>query len=453
MTSCTFDPKYSLKHPVNIPTQWNSKDKHYTNKKANLACMAWWHQYHDKDLNRLIALGLRYNNDVNIAMANIEAAEGELKRVRLNWIPTMGGNLGYSSFPYLGYPGVLAAIVPTYTINIFQQIKSQQRAHYELNITQSMRDSVKLAVIAQIAGSYFSYIAEKERLRLIEEVDKDLTAELAIFQSTATNGLTTDIELARAKSELDLIKTEEDVVKNNIVLSQNSLRYLINENPCKFHFKNTFAKIDSHNMLIGSLPVNVIENRPDMNEIISELKASNAGIGVAISNFLPTIQLSAARGDIATVPNGTTLGMPIYFNQALLQQPLITLASFGELDKLRGINKAAYYRYIRTLRQALREVNDNFSAHDLYTKRLDKTVAAKVSTAQAYLLNNDLYQQGIISYLALLDEKIKLDKLKILVNKHKLDQTLTIVNLYQSLALGYNYSPHPPHKIKAKQSA
>lgn len=443
-----MDPQYSLQRPVNIPKVWNSKDSHYTNKKVRLACMPWWHQYHDPTLNRLIALGLRYNNDINIAMANIEAAQGELKRIELNWIPNIGSLLGYSSFPNLGYPGVIIAAVPTYTINIFRQIKEQQRAHYELKITQAMRDSVKLAVIAQISSSYFSYLAQTEQLHLLEIIDDDLTKAVTIYQSTVHTGLTSDIRVAQTKSELDLIKTEETVVKNNIVISQNSIRYLLNENPCPFRFDRTFSQIDSHHMLIGNLPVNVIENRPDMTDAINELKASHAGIGIAVSNFLPTIQLSAARGDIATVPNGTTLGTPIYFNQALVQQPLLTLASIGELDKFRGINKAAYYRYIKTLRKALRDVNNDLSAHDLYTQRLDKTVAAKQHYQQAYQLSDDLYQRGIISYLDLLEEKIKLDKLSILVNEHKLDQTLTIVNLYQDLALGYGYSPHSPHQVK-----
>ena len=62
-----------------------------------------------------------------------------------------------------------------------------------------------------------------------------------------------------------------------------------------------------------------------------------------------------------------------------------------------------------------------------------------INTQKVYQLNHDLYQQGIISYVQLLEEKIKLDKIKILVNTHKLEQTLTVVNLYQDLAVGYGY--------------
>ena len=441
LVSCTIDRDFSLKKPINIPTAWESKDARMTKTAKNEVCFAWWHQYHDPMLNHLIAEGLRHNNDIRIAMANVEASQGELKRVELNWIPTMTGNLGYSSFPYLGYPGVLATAAPNYTINIFNQIKEQSRARSELNVTKAMRDGVKLTVIAQIARSYFSHLAQIEQLKLLAAVDDDLTQSLAIYKETTRHGLTTNIDVAKAKSELDLIKSEEKVIRKNLVFTQNSLRYLMNQNPCPLDFKKDFSTVDSHQMVIGALPLTVIEHRPDIIAATQELNASRAGIGVALSNFLPSINLSMARGDIATVPNGKTLGMPIYFNQAILSQPLITLASFGELDKAKGISKAVYFHYVDTVRRALRDVDNGMAAHDFFTQRLDNTVQARQETAKAYQLNRDLYRQGIISYLSLLAEKVKLDELNILVNKRKIDQTLTIINLYQDLAVGYGYEP------------
>ena len=303
-----------------------------------------------------------------------------------------------------------------------------------------MRDGVKLTVIAQIAGSYFSYLAQVEQLQLLKKIDNDLTEMVAINQALYQGEINSDIALVRAKKALNLIKADETVVQHNLVTSQNSIQYLVDKNPDVLDVNRTFKQIDYHQLVIGSLPLNVIEHRPDMMASINELKASNTGVGLAISHFLPTIQLSAARGDIATVPNGTTLGTPIYFNQALLQQPMITLASFGELDKFKALNKAAYYRYINTVRKALRDVDNHLSAHEYASQRLDNTVDAQHNVEKNYRLHDDLYRQGIISYLSLLEEKIQRDKINILVNKHKLEQTITVVNLYQELAVGYGCS-------------
>jgi multidrug efflux system outer membrane protein len=426
---------------VNILKTWPTHNKHviYQNTK-NPICMAWWKQYHDPILDQLISEGIKCNNDLQIAIAHIEAAQGELKQIELNWIPTLGGNLGYSSFPYLGYPGVLVTAVPTYTINIFGQIKEQQRAQHRLQATKAMKDGVKLAIIAQIARSYFSYLAQIEQLQLLKRIEKELTAIVAINRAMYQGALYTNIDLVSVEKELNLIKGEETNIKRNMVRSQNAIHYLLNKNPEPLLVTHKFADINPHTAIFGSLPLNVLENRPDMRASISELKASNARVGIAISNFLPTIQLSAARGDIATVPNGTTLGMPIYFNQALLQQPMITLSSFGQLDQFKALNKAAYYQYIDTVRKILRDVDNRLAEHEFYSQRLENTINAQRNIKTDYQLHKGLFKEGIISYLNLLEEQVKLNQLNILVNQHKLDQTLAVVNLYQELAVGYGCS-------------
>lgn len=49
-----------------------------------------------------------------------------------------------------------------------------------------------------------------------------------------------------------------------------------------------------------------------------------------------------------------------------------------------------------------------------------------------------MYEKNIISYLQLLQSKIKIDRMAITLNQNKLDQFMTIVALYQDLAGGYS---------------
>ena len=215
------------------------------------------------------------------------------------------------------------------------------------------------------------------------------------------------------------------------------LHFLLNENPAGFSFPRRFSQLKSKQVIIGALPLTVVKNRPDMMQAANELTAANAAIGAAVGNFFPTMQLSAARGDIATEPYGTKLGMPVYFNQALSMSTIMPLSNFGVWDKAKGVGKVAYYHYLDTFRKVLRDVDNGLSAHAYYTQRLDETVQSKNNLKSVYQLNNDLYQEGIISYFKLLDEKIKLDRMKVRVNQRKLDQLMTIVSLYQDLAVGY----------------
>ena len=437
LISCTVDPKYVPKPRVEVPAKWHSKNNRLDIVHRHMACIPWWRQFKDPILNDLIEAGLAYNNDIQMAVAHIEAAQGELKRVQWDWAPHLDSLLGYVSFPYLGYPGVIAVLLPTYTINIFKQIKAQKEATYALKITQNMRDTVKLTVIAQISGSYFSYQAQSEQLALLKVIEHDLNEKYQIYQAMYQNGIASDIEVARARSKLALIQAEERVVAQKKVVSQNMMRVLLNQNPEAFKFSRHFSQLDSHQIIVGGLPLAVIENRPDMQQATNALTAANARIGEAFGHFLPTIQLGAARGDIGTEPYGTKLGLPVYFNQALLQSTMMPLSNFGEWDRTKGLGKVAYYRYLDTFRKVLRDVDNGLSAHEYYTERLDKTVLAAHDLRAAYQLSAGLYQDGIISYLKLLDDKLSVDRINVHVNERKLDQLMMIVNLYQNLAVGY----------------
>lgn len=452
LTACTIDKQFSLQHPVEISKKWSTKDPYITRPVTDARRFAWWRQYHDPTLNKLIAEGLKNNNDIQIAMANVEAAEGELKRVELNWLPTLTANLGYSSFPYLGYPGVLAVMaLPIYTINIFKQIKSQQYSYYGLKVTKSMRDGVKLTVIADISAAYFSHLAQTERLDLLKRVEGDLSQSLRINQEMYKHGIASNIEVDTARARLRMVQGEETVVEKNLVLTQNALRYLINQNPHPFIFKQAFKGVSTHHMVVDSLPIAVLQHRPDVVAAVDEVHASRSGIGVALSRFFPEFSLGLSRGDIATLPNGYTLGTPIYFNQAIVSQPLLTLASIGEFDTACGLSKASYFRYVNTLRKALRDVDNDLAAHRYSTDRLDRTVGAQRDIRDAYHLNRDLYQRGLSSYLQLLEQKIKYDEISIVVNQHKIDQVLALVHLYEDMAVGYDYQMPEKPSLKARR--
>lgn len=194
---------YEPTQPIKVPKKWHHTDQRFTAKKDSTMCFAWWKQFNDPVFQHLITQGLASNNDIQIALAHIEAAKGELKRVELNWIPGASTALGYSSFPYLGYPGVLAAVIPSYTINLISQYYEQKRAQYELAMTKNMRDSVKLAVIAQISANYFSYLAQRNKLALLQHIESDEKEAIAIYQSAYHGGLLNNIDVEKLKSKLD----------------------------------------------------------------------------------------------------------------------------------------------------------------------------------------------------------------------------------------------------------
>lgn len=437
--ACAYNSSYQ-KPQVPVNQNW-SVPNNAAVSESNLPYLAWWQGFNDSTLNQLIESGLVANNGLNMSRGHVEAAEGELKKVQFQWVPDINMVLGYSNNPATGFPGLVALIAPNYTMNIFSQIKQQKRAEYELAAAKAEDDAVKLDVITQITASYFTYLAEVERRQLLQVLADDITHLADISVKVYQQGLSPDQNSLEMRAQVNLIHGEQEVIEQNIVVTRNALRYLINQNPGEIKTQQQFINLNNRHLVPGQLPMTVLANRPDMQLAENRLRASNEGIGLAASQLLPTLQLDFIGGPVAG-NNAYNFPSPLMqnavdFNDELLKIPALKLSALGEIDKAKGLDKVSYYNYIDTLQKALRNSTNALSANYRLTNKLQQTESAQQQFAKSYNLNERLFQRGIQSKMDTLKSKIALDKIAISVNQDKLQQLLTVVNLYHELAGGY----------------
>jgi outer membrane protein TolC len=314
--------------------------------------------------------------------------------------------LGYSNNPATGFPGLLAVLAPSYTMNFFRQFKEQKRANYELDIAKAEDDAVKLDVITQISAAYFTYLAEVDRKQLLQILADDISHIADISESIYLGGLSTNINLSEMRAQVHVIHGEQETIEQNIVVTRNALRYLINQNPGDIEIVTPFNQLNNSQLIPGQLPMTVLENRPDMQMAKFRLKASNEGIGIAASALLPTLQLDFIGGPVAG-NNKYNFPSPLMtnavdFNDQLLQVPILRASALGDIDKAKGLDKISYYHYIETLQNALKETTNALSANYRLTKRYNQTESAQRQLTKAYNLNDRLYKRGIQSNLELL---------------------------------------------------
>jgi multidrug efflux system outer membrane protein len=437
LVGCAYFNPYH-RPTVPVTKTWSVKDRHIINTDAvNTPFMAWWRGFNDPTLNQLIERGLVTNNSLNMSKGRIEAAAGQLKKVRFQWIPTLDVLFGYSKNPVTNFGGVLAVLIPNYTMNIFYQIREQKQAKFKLAQIKAEDDAVKLTVISQIAASYFTYQAEVEREALLQILADDLVHYAGIAQKAYVGGIGTEIDPQELESEANLIRGQVEVIKRNIVVSRDAIQYLINRNPGELKTTLKFAELNNNQLIPGSLPLTVLGNRPDMQIAENRLRATNQGIGLAASNLLPTIQLDMYGGAASTDSRYAFPHSPVTFNDQLVRAPLVNMPVLGEIAKARGLNKESYFNYIDTLQKVLRDTTNALSSHDRLTNKLNQTIRAQQNLAKAYDLNYRLYHRGIQNYFNMLTSKIKLDRVNIKLNQDKLQQLVAIVKLYQELAGGY----------------
>lgn len=399
-------------------------------KQPSLAQTPWWQSLKSSQLNQLLAKGLQDNQDIQIACQRLEQARGQLQEVKLSWLPNMTALAGYSTNPALGIPGGFYGIWPNYLLNLVQLPQQQRQATDYVYYQQARLAAVRLLVIGEMSAAYLSLLAEQERLQLLQTLQADLQQLVRYNQDNLRIGLTSQIEVEQSLSELALIEGQVSLARHNLVLSQNALRFLINQDPGPIKPDRSFSQIDLSHLHPGQYPVTVLQNRPDLAMSAWAVRAAKAGVNIAYSNFLPSLKLDEFVGE-DHLPRSTFADLSdAYFTLNL------SPANLGLIQARKAALGAEIHAYIKQMRLILRDVDNAFSAHEQQQKNELAIQRAWSAARQEYLLQQGLLKSGLISDKLLLEHKLNLDNLALARNLAKHQLALSLVRLYIELAAG-----------------
>lgn len=413
-----------------VPDQFPSAQQALQDR-SDLPCFAWWWQFEDSDLNKLITAGLQNNPDIHIALANLKEACGELQHVKLGWIPSLELFAGYSTNPALGVPGGFYGVWPSYAMNIARHFKREKQARYNVEYYHAMIDGVRLTVIGQIAAAYFTLMAQQEELKLLNELDRDLMDLINLTKEDVRIGLQNNIDLAKISVDEKAVSALIKPVEHNIIVSQNALRFLLNQNPGNIKTRNNFTAIDLTRFKPGSLPAAVLRNRPDLRMREFAIKKAHAGVSMAFADFFPSLQLDEFIGEAHLPESKLAEVTDSYLHE------IIDPATFGTITARKGLLAARMAEYMKAVHRILNEVDNDLSANRRMRAFFQEKQKAEADYAYQYKLQEGLFKTGLISYKMLLENKIYLDKLALETNQAKLQLALSLVQLYQDLAGGY----------------
>jgi len=421
---------------ASVNNNWASSSQEVaTNSKINNTESGsyWWYKYQDDALNQLMESAFKYNNQLQIAGASVELANAQLKRIEFAWIPNLSAMTGYSSFPAMGNLGYFFGGFANYTVNVFQLIQQQKQAEYIVKTVMFAENRVQLEVIHQVAISYFSLLAYEEELVLYQKLLKDMERVLALNQQRFSTGVSSEKEPFISSAEIAEIKSKLEVIKHNIVLSQNALRFLTNQNPGKIKHNNKFSALNPDILIPGNLPLTVLNNRPDVAEVTSRLEAANAGIGVAQAELLPTINFSNFYRDASQ--NSGYGYIPGDLKQSMISVPILNAQIFADIAASNAIYKQVYYNYLQTVEAALREIDNDISAHNQFSKQFTDNSTALAYITRSCMLENTRFTTGISSNLEYTKCLVREDYYQILVTQIKMGKLLATAKLYQDFAI------------------
>lgn len=412
----------------------------------------WWAKFDDPDLDTLMRRALEYNNDVEVAVANIRRTKAQLREAGFNLYPVADANAAYSlnvlsaknGLPIINREVEIydVSIDMSWQIDLFgrvSQAKKAAKATYQASIADL--NGAYVSVAAEVAATYIQLRGLQQRLQVAQKNVQTQQQTHELTQKLVEAGTRLELDSARSKTQLERTRATIPPLQAQIQSAINRLSVLTNETPGNLHSWLQETKP------LPSLPETVnmgnaeemLRRRPDIYAAERNLASSVAEFNVAAADYFPQVEILGSVGYSAA--NFTDLFVP----QALVGNigPSISwsILNFGRVkaraDAADALTEAQWARYRQTVLNALEEVSNAMSAFSQEEERQQRLVEAAQNSARAAELARQRYKAGLTSFLDVLEAERTLLQTQDQLTLSNLAVANNLIDIYTALGGGW----------------
>src|SRR5499427_8434258 len=441
LCACNLGPKY-IRPAVQPPASYYTEEQARQNSIADLA---WWELFKDPVLQNLIREALKNNYDLQLAVAQVEQQRALLGITRSQYYPQVAydGNIsGQKSLNIPNHTYYSYSFTAFWEIDLFGKIRKMTEAQRAVYFSsEEARRDVRLLVMSQVAQGYFQLRALDAQLEISHRTVKSFQDTLDIFQHRLEGGYASGLETSRAQAALSNVAATIPDLERQIVAQENALDLLLGRNPGPIDRGAALADQYEPPDVPSGLPATLLERRPDLREAEQNLIAANSNVGVAKTNFFPTISLTGMFGGTSPQLSELTGTGKAWSLAGNLAGPIFTggrlkneyRASLAQRDQAR-------ISFEKAVTQAFGEVSTSLSAHQQLAKAYLEQLTAVQAYRESVHLSTVRYDSGLSSYFEIIDAQIQLYPAESSAVTYDLERKLALVSLYRALGGGWNLS-------------
>lgn len=451
LSACASMPP---EHPAreNVPRQWFAARPH---SGAPGQLHAWWTQFDDPLVPRLIAQAQSRNPSLAVATARVAQARAAARAAGATGRPTLDANLALARShaelpPSPGTATTLGGSLDArWEIDLFGGSADTRRAASERAAAGEMQwHDARVSLAAEVASTYVA-------LRACEAVLEVYTQDAASLDQTAAltrkkvdagfdapaNGALSQASAADAANRVVGQRAECDVTLKALaaltVQPEDALRQALLSRRGVMPQPSIFD--------VGAIPTEVLSQRPDLIAAERELVAAAADVGAAEADRWPRLDLTGSIGRGAVRSGGTTLSGTSWSIGAGLLAPLF------DAGRRKASAEGARARYdearanwqVRAL-GAVREVEEALVRLDASTRREADARRAAQGYAEFFKASETQWRVGSGSLLDLEQARRSLLSANAALVQVQRERVSAWITLYKSVGGGWSPSEPPP---------
>lgn len=412
----------------------------------------WWRSFGSAELNRLVDRALANNPDLRIATLRMAQAKEAAGQARAGLFPTLsspvtlarqapGGSVGIVPSGNGGPPqnSVQASLRADWRADVWgEQAAIAESADFQVRRAAFERDNTQSGVVATLAASYVEYLSLNDRIELARDTERLLNSTLAVMERRVEMGDATLGDLEQEKATVFSLKATIHTLEQQREDALNGIAYIVGALPGDL--KLTEVGLDSLGVPVvkPGVPSALLLRRPDIRMMEARMLSADADIDVARARLFPSLDLATQAGYSSNYL--TPLFQPSIFFWSAVASLSASIFDGGRREHARKYSEAVYAEmvetYIRTIYQAMREVESSLSVIRLSDKRLELQKSAADAARRGWRISIRAFSMGGVDFMTLLDAQRNFNRYSDDYRRARADSLKGYVALFHSLGGG-----------------
>ena len=290
-SACAIGPDYERPDTVASPPEYRSVGTAQTEK--SIADVAWSQLFRDPELGPVIQQALSGNLDLLSAVARVEEFRARQHIERSAFGPELRAVAATSPSPDGREDSIYSGgLSLTWEIDLFGRIRrSNESALALLLASEYNARAVMSSLVAAVATTWFQLRELDAEVAIIHDTIRSQEASLALVQSLMRNGVASGAEEQQAIGQLATTRAQLPVALQERAQAENFLQFLLGNPPSEVTRSQPPIFIPVPPDIPIGLPAQLLERRPDVRALESNLHAATAQIGVAASSRFPYLSI------------------------------------------------------------------------------------------------------------------------------------------------------------------
>ncbi|MFP4899364.1 efflux transporter outer membrane subunit, partial [Paraburkholderia sp. BR14261] len=331
---------------------------------------AWWAQFGDPTLDTLLATVLEGNLDLKAAAERVKQAQSITTQKHAALLPQLdftahGAYTRQNTPPPLGYVKQAGAgLALSWSPDVFGGERLDLLAAQANLVGQKHAlDAVRLALAANTASAYVDLRYAQAELKILQDNLEIRKHTLLLTQDRLKYGLSTQLDVARAQTQLSELQARIPRAQASIDHQLNLIAVYTGRTPesvAQLALAQTAPIPGVPASVPQMLPSEALLRRPDVQAAYATVQQRAAEVGVARAERYPKFTLNLTDGILAA----SYLGMPTLtdnlFSAAIgATSPIFNAGRItADIDQSESRMRESQLNLQETMLQALREVED-----------------------------------------------------------------------------------------------